>query len=345
MSETLASTGEFALISRIDSIIKEEGIANTGLRIGIGDDAASFMPGSGYEIIVTCDSMVENRHYLPGYIAPADLGRRAMVMNISDIGAMGGIPLYALVSLGMRGDTALEYVEEMYRGFIAELNPFKASLIGGNITRSDHVNFIDITLIGEVEKDKAVRRSTACKDDLILVTGYPGQSAAGLNMIMNGDMGNAGYDHPLIASYNRPVHRAREGRATAQSGLATSMIDVSDGFLGDLGHICEESGVGAEIVRDKLPVSPALKEINIPDGMDIYDMVLKDSDDYELIMTCSPENRDELESAVREVSSVQLTEVGRITGSGKIDIILPDGSRREAVSSGWDHFKAESSKL
>ena len=101
MSETLASTGEFALINRINNIIKEEGITNPGLSIGIGDDAASFTPNKGYEIIVTCDSMVEGRHYLLDHIAPKDLGKRAMVMNISDIGAMGGRPLYALVSLGL----------------------------------------------------------------------------------------------------------------------------------------------------------------------------------------------------------------------------------------------------
>ncbi len=154
MSETLADTGEFGLIDRIDNVVKKEGITNSGLTTGIGDDAASFIPGDGYEILITCDSMVEGRHYLPDHISPSDLGRRAMVMNISDIGAMGGRPLYAVVSLGLRSDTSVADVEEMYRGFLSGLNPFKASLIGGNINRAGYFNFIDITTISEGEKNK-----------------------------------------------------------------------------------------------------------------------------------------------------------------------------------------------
>jgi len=340
MSETLADTGEFVLIDRINNVVKEEGITNSGLTTGIGDDAASFMPGSSYEILVTCDSMVEGRHYLPDHISPRDLGRRAMVMNISDIGAMGGRPLYAVVSLGLRSDTALADVEEMYRGFLSELNPFKASLIGGNITKSDYSNFIDITLIGEVDKDKKILRSTARKGDILLVTGYPGQAAAGLEMLLGEEVKSEIYEHPLVLAYNRPVHRAREGRAAAQSGFATSMIDISDGFPGDLGHICKESGVGAEIIKDKLPVSPALNRLELQEGRDILDLILKDSDDYELIITCRPENKENLKSVLKKVSDNAVTEVGRITGAeGEIKIMLPDGSIQEAGSSGWDHFK------
>ena len=129
--------------------------------MGIGDDTASFLPRPGYELLVTCDSLVEGRHYLPGHISPLDLGRRAMTVNISDIGAMGGRPLYALISLGLKADSLIRDVEEIYRGFLLELNPFGASIIGGNLTQSGNGIFIDITLIGEVEQGKGLRRSGA----------------------------------------------------------------------------------------------------------------------------------------------------------------------------------------
>ena len=116
--------GEFGLIRKINDLLKKEGLRSEGVTLGIGDDTASFLPRPGYEILVTCDSIVEGRHYLPGQITPLDLGRRAMALNISDIGAMGGRPLYALVSLGLKADFPVREIEEMYRGFLLELNPF-----------------------------------------------------------------------------------------------------------------------------------------------------------------------------------------------------------------------------
>jgi thiamine-monophosphate kinase len=174
MLKTVSDIGEFGLIDRIHKLIQEEGIKTPGITLGIGDDTAAIKPREGYEVLVTCDCLVEGRHYLPNHINPMDLGRRAMVVNISDIGAMGGLPLFSLVSLGLREDTLITDVESMYRGFLHELNPFKASIIGGNITKTSGTNFIDITLLGEVEQGKLMLRSSADAGDAILVTGYPG---------------------------------------------------------------------------------------------------------------------------------------------------------------------------
>jgi thiamine-monophosphate kinase len=339
MTELLADIGEFGLIERIDELLRKESVQTPGLTLGIGDDTASFLPHAGYEVLVTCDCMVEGRHYLPQHITPLELGRRAMVLNISDIGAMGGKPLYALVSLGLRADTPVSDVVAMYRGFVAELNPFGASIIGGNLTKSGDSPFIDITLIGEVEHGKTVRRSTAKVGDAILVTGYPGQSAAGLQLLLQVERMEGLHDHPLVRAYNTPSHRAREGRAIAQSGCVTAMIDTSDGFLGDLGHICKESAVGAELIRENLPISEDLRQAAQKLGQDPYDLVLKDSDDYELIITCSPDHVDQIYSAVSALSDVPVTEVGRITDVARqIKLMLPNGTRSEIISAGWDHF-------
>jgi thiamine-monophosphate kinase len=284
--------------------------------------------------------MVEGRHYLPDHITPLALGRRAMVLNISDIGAMGGLPLYALVSLGLKADTLVKDVEAMYRGFIAELNPFGASIIGGNVTKAEHAMFIDITLIGEVEPDKMLHRSTAKTDDVILITGYPGQAAAGLHLLLNARATKDLNDHPLVHAFNAPSHRAREGKAIAQSGCATAMIDTSDGFLGDLGHICQESGVGATLILGRLPVREELRKAATQLGMDLYKLVLQESDDYELIVTCSADHVDGIRSAVAALSNVPVTDVGRITDAADgIKLIFPDSTQRIVTPAGWDHFR------
>jgi len=341
--ERVTDVGEFGLIRRIGDLVNQEGIQSERVTLGIGDDTASFVPRPGYELLVTCDCLVEGRHYLPGKISPLDLGRRAMTLNISDIGAMGGTPLYALISLGLKGDLLVQNVEEMYRGFLAELNPFGASIIGGNLTKSGNGMFIDITLIGEVEQGKGVRRSGARPGDVILVTGYPGQAAAGLHLLLHAPEDSKMSEHPLVKIYNTPSHRARVGEAIAKTGRVTAMIDTSDGFLGDLGHICDESGVGAELVREKLPVSDSLREAALTLRQDPTDFFLGDSDDYELVVTCRPEDVALLRSVLARCCPVLLTEVGRITdATGNITLLLPDGERRPVKRSGWDHFRLTS---
>ncbi len=340
MPERVSDIGEFGLIRRINDLLKKGGIGSERVTVGIGDDTASFLPRPGYELLVTCDCMVEGRHYLTQRIRPFDLGRRAMALNISDIGAMGGKPLYALISLGLKGEMWVQDIEEMYRGFLEELNPFGASIIGGNLTKSGNGMFIDITLIGEVEQGKGVRRSGARPGDAILVTGYPGQAAAGLQLLLLGSDDERISGHPLVKVFNTPSHRARLGEAIGQTGWATAMIDTSDGFLGDLGHICEESGVGADLWWDKIPLSEELREAALLLRRDPYDFFLGESDDYELVITCQPQNVASLRSVVAGCSSVPLTEVGKITSAAcEITLLLADGERRPVKALSWDHFR------
>ena len=339
MPETLADLGEFGLIDRLNKLVQRVGVQGPRLSLGIGDDAACFRPHDGYELLITCDCVVEGRHYLPDHIVPQDLGRRAMALNISDIGAMGGRPLYALISLGLKNDTPIADVEAMYHGFLSELNPFEASIIGGNLTKSGNGLFIDITLIGEVEQGKMIRRSTAQKGDAILITGYPGQAALGLELLLHAGMDEDLGDHPLVRAYNTPTHRAWEGRAVAQSGYATAMIDTSDGFLGDLGHLCEESDVGALLVQEKFPVSDDLIGASEQLGIDPYKAILGESDDYELIITCDPENVGRIRAILGSLNKGSVSEVGTITDpSDGIRLILPDGTTQAMAPSGWDHF-------
>ena len=337
MPETLKDIGEFGLIARIDDLLKREGVQSPGVSLGIGDDTASFKAKPGYEVLVTCDCVVEGRHFLSRHISAVDLGRRSMMLNISDIGAMGGHPLYALISLGLKNETLVKDIEDLYRGFLLELNPFGASIIGGNLTKSGDGIFIDITLIGEVEEGRAVRRSGARPGDVILVTGYPGQSAAGLQLLLQS---LASEDHPLVRAYNKPSHRAREGRAVALTGCATAMIDTSDGFLGDLGHICEESGVGALLNQEKFPISDELRQAAKILKKEPSDFFLGDSDDYQLIITCGANDVERIRSSIALTYEGPVTQVGEVTAPETgLRLLLTDGSEQRLSAKGWDHFR------
>jgi thiamine-monophosphate kinase len=147
-------------------------------------------------------------------------------------------------------------------------------------------------------------------------------------------------EHPLVEIYNVPSHRAQLGRAIAQSGCASAMIDTSDGFLGDLGHICEESRVGAELFQEKFPISKHLREVAPKLHRDPNDFFLGESDDYELVITCQPKDVDRIRSIVSQCCPVLLTEVGRITDAdGEVFLLLPDDTKRSVKPSGWDHFR------
>jgi thiamine-monophosphate kinase len=339
MAERLSDIGERELIRRIGSLLELEGRRSARVSTGIGDDAAAFLPRRGYELLVTCDSMVEGRHYLPASSGSFDVGRRAMALNISDIGAMGGEALFALVSLGLPADMLVRDVEALYRGFLYELNPFDASIIGGNLTGSGGGTFIDITLIGEVEQGKAVRRCGARPGDAVLVTGFPGRAAAGLRLLLHRPQDAGLADHPLVRAYTTPSHRARLGRALAQTGYVTAMTDTSDGFPGDLSHVAEASGAGAEIVKGKIPVDEAVAEAARLLGMDPYEFILGRSDDYELVVTCDPRHVPALQSVAAGCGAEALTEVGRITeGQGTV-MVLPGGRRIPLEAPGFDHFR------
>ena len=339
MNPTLAQVGEFGLIDQIHEIIHKEGVKQPKSLLGIGDDCAAFQPRPGYDLLVTCDCMVEHRHYLPRFMSPHDLGRRAMALNISDVGAMGGRPCYALISLGLRSNTPLNDVISIYRGFLAELNPFEAFIIGGNVTKSTGANFIDVTLIGEVKTGEMVRRSTAKPEDAILLTGYPGQSAAGLAILLEAAHNEDWNENTLVTAYRRPVHRAFEGYAVARTGLAHAMIDTSDGLLGDLGHICDESDVGAVIHEKELPVSPALLQFTQSAGKKPLDYILKESDDYELLITCAPRDEAVIRAAVAESNNIEISRIGTITpNKGQIEIMDSTGKSLPVNGSGWDHF-------
>ncbi|HDI78531.1 MAG TPA: thiamine-phosphate kinase [Desulfobacteraceae bacterium] len=328
--------GEIELVDEIKRYIDENSKLNPHIILGIGDDAASVSIPEGYEMLITCDSMVEGVHFLKDSLSSYEMGRRAANINISDIGAMGGVPMASLVSLGLYGDIKVGEIIEIYRGLLEELRPFNATIIGGNITSVYENILIDITLFGIAKKGNIVKRSTAHVDDVILISGYPGESAAGLWLLKQGKT----TDHPLVNRYKLAQHRAREAHAISREHLVSSMIDISDGLLLDLYRICKSSKVGAEIFKRNIPISSHIREISDEMGEDPLRFILGKSDDYELIITCPEANRGRIEEIFKHYS-IPVHHIGQITEKAcEISMVDENGEKHRLEPEGWNHFTA-----
>ncbi len=333
---TIASLGEFGLIDRIAGLAPAQ---DPNLVVGIGDDCAAFRPTPGLLTLATCDVQVEGRHFLRQRIGPYELGRRSAAINLSDIGAMGGRPRYALVSLALPEATEVAWVDELYRGMREELGRFGAYVIGGNLSGSADGVVIDITLLGEVVQERMLLRSGARPGDAVLVTGRLGDSALG-RLALERAMGRTdAAAAKLVQAHLTPTPRVREGQAIAETGLGASLIDVSDGLAGDLGHICERSKVGARLEASRLPISKEAKAAAASLGVDVLPLALHGGEDYELIVTCKPGQASRLARAVEQATGTPLTQIGTITKGPGMTLVLPDGAERPLEPRGWDHYR------
>lgn len=329
---TVGEIGEFALIDRIRRTLGDA----PDVALGIGDDAAAVRPTPGKLLLATCDIQVEGRHFIKARIGPEQLGRRAAAVNLSDVAAMGGRPTHALVSLALPADTEAEWVERLYDGLRDGFAEHGAAVIGGNLSGSSAEIVIDVTLHGEVDEPAMLRRDGARPGDAVLVTGALGAARAGLLALDAGLTGEPA--DTAVRAHLLPTARVDEGLAIAGSGLATAAIDVSDGFAADLGHLCEASQTGARIFADRLPVSPAARDVAANLGFDPLLAALHGGEDYELIVTCASAHTDALIEAVRRTTGTPLTAVGEIDEAPGLRLVEPGGNERLLDAAGWDHF-------
>ncbi|MGQ9467266.1 MAG: thiamine-phosphate kinase [Anaerolineae bacterium] len=329
--------GEFGLIARIAHALPAPG---ERVIVGIGDDVAVLRPDETRYILATCDIQVENVHFLRDRITPRQLGRKAVAINVSDIAAMGGVPRHLLVSLVLPKDTEVAFVDGLYEGMQEECLRWGAEIVGGNMAHSPGGIVVDLFLLGEVEPDRLLRRSGARVGDRVLVTGTLGDSAAGLALVLHPEVACPD-DHRrwVLERHLTPTPRLREGRAIAQSGLATAMIDVSDGLASDIGHICEMSGVGVRIWADALPISGAARAVAEALGSDALDWALFGGEDYELLFTAPAERAAELAHRVQEETGTHITIIGEVAPAEEgMTLIHRDGVPVSLRKGGWDHF-------
>lgn len=329
----LSDLGEFGLIERIKNIVGPPG---ESVLKGIGDDCAVMeSPGSEVMLLAT-DVLVEGVHFTKGFISPENLGRKALAVNISDIAAMGGKPLYALLSLGAPKSIEIEYLDRLVSGMSSLANEYKIDLIGGDTSLSPESLIINVFMVGESSKDRIMYRSGAAAEQVIFVTGEVGSSAAGLDILKRA-LSIKKYGS-LTGAHVSPRPHLKEGEILSSSGFATSLIDISDGVIADLGHICKESKVGALIRESDLPISEECIQYCRINGLDATDFALYGGEDYVLMGTV-PEHlyyklRDSMNSG-----GCSLYPIGRTKEETGIRLQNGDGVIKEIKPDGYDHFK------
>jgi thiamine-monophosphate kinase len=333
--------GEFELIARLTGNLATRG----DVVLGVGDDCAVLDIGGDNWLLATCDSQVEGVHFTLQTSSPEQIGRKALAINLSDIAAMGGEPRYALVSLILPKRLPVAVLDGVYAGLGQEAERYATALVGGNIAGSGKGEqlVIDITLLGTVERGRALMRSGAHVGDTIFVTGSPGDSAAGLHTLLHPDQGYPQDAQEAVrASHRTPRPRVREGRALADlaPGIVTAMIDISDGLSGDLGHICERSNVGARIEVGRLPISPAMRAVAASAGHDPLDFALHGGEDYELLFTAAPGHEREISEAIQAATGIPVTAIGTILPvEAGMKLVYPDGREEALAVRSWDHLR------
>jgi len=339
----ISDLGEFPLIDRIAQIAAVE---REDVIIGIGDDVAVLEPGGdqpGDEwLLAKVDSQVEGVHYLKDAISPRQLGRKALAVNLSDIAAIGGQPLYALVSLALADETEVAWVDELYRGLREEGDRYGVAVVGGNMARSIGGAFVDVFVLGRVRREHVLLRSGARPGDRVLVTGRIGDSAAGLQLLLHPGLVPdlpADEREKLLARHFTPTPRLREAAAIARLGGATAGIDLSDGLSSDVGHICERSQVGVRLWAERLPISEATHKVAAAGARTFYALALEGGEDYELCFTAPPAQAETLATAVERETGTPVAVVGEILplDHGRL-LVLPDGREVELEAKGWQHW-------
>jgi thiamine-monophosphate kinase len=336
---TIDQLGEFALIERIRRILPATG---EDVLVGIGDDVAVLRGEGDRVLLATCDVQVEGIHFIKGATKPRDLGRKALAINLSDIASAAGRPRFALVSLGLPRGLEANFVDELYEGLREEALLFGVDVIGGNISGTRGGMFIDIFLLGEGERSELALRSGAKVGQSILVTGSLGDAAAGVALLLEPSL-STGPDYARMATSRRdlPTPRIREGRLLGATRLVGGMTDISDGLAGDLGHICEMSGVGARIFASALPVTQENRALALRFKGDEWHFALHGGEDYELLFTLPAADADRVADSIRRETGTPVSIIGEVLPAARgAELELPDGGILPLGKLGWDHLKA-----
>ena len=323
--------GEFGLIDLLAKMVREQMAPSQQLIIGIGDDAAAWH-GNALTQLATVDSFIQDVHFSLAITPWKELGWKALAINLSDIAAMGGVPRYALVSLALPDHTEIDDVTTLYQGMIELAQQFGVAIVGGD-TSSAPLAAINITILGSTRSENNIlTRSAAQAGDRVAVTGYLGAATAGWEMLTQQLQFDPEATAGLKRAFLHPYPRIAEGQLLVDQGVKTA-IDISDGLISDLNHICKASQVGARIEVDRVPIEPAVKA-NFGDRA--LELALSGGEDYELLFTASSE----VINKIRATASCPITVIGEMVAdkTGKITLVDRQGNPFRLDKKGWEHF-------
>jgi thiamine-monophosphate kinase len=315
---------EKALLARI----RRQAPTGRGVRTGIGDDCAVLRIPSGHEVLATTDFSLEGVHFRREWHSPEVVGHRCLTRGLSDIAAMGGNPIAVFVSLAVPRNLPQSWMDGFYKGLLKLARSCDVTLAGGDTAESPAGVLADIFALGSVPRDSAILRSQARPGDRIYVTGTLGGSAAALRQLRSRKTIS-----PTPTEYPQhffPVPRLLQGRAIRKLGLASAMIDISDGLSTDLAHICRESGVAAQLDVAAIPRAHArrsLREVDLADA-------LHGGDDYELLFT-APRGK----TVPARIAHVPVHQIGEIRTGPPAIFLKENGKMRKLRPQGWEHFQ------
>jgi thiamine-monophosphate kinase len=330
--------GEFEIID----LFRGGGHRHPWVLDGIGDDCAVLDLGGERCLLVTTDLLVERVHYLRERISPWQLGWKAMAVSISDIAAMGGTPKAAFAAAGLAPGLDLAFLEGLRDGMLACAEGHGVDLLGGDTSRAARDGLLCVTLLGEIPRAEVLRRSGARPGDVAFLGGPVGLSAAGLWALTRGEVAAARLPEALhqqiVQAHLEPQPQVALGRWLAQGGMATAMMDVSDGVLQDLGHICRASGVGALVAGELLPLEPAVKAAAaLGCATEPWRFALSGGEDYVLLFTAPAEHQEALIHGARAELGVELIPFAWIEEQPGLRLFGLDGIHT-LEPEGWDHF-------
>jgi thiamine-monophosphate kinase len=322
--------GEFALIARYFAPLATQAPE----ALGLTDDAALVAPRAGHDLVVTTDALVAGVHFLPD--DPPDLvARKALRVNLSDLAAKGAVPRWYLLDTVLPNDLPEAWIAGFVRGLHHDQNEFGVHLIGGDTTSTPGPLTLAITAIGEVASGWMLRRSRAHAGDDIYVSGTIGDGALGLLATQGKLTGLSARDKALlVARYRVPQPRVTLGPRLID--LATAALDVSDGLVADLGHICETSKLSATVEEAAVPLSPAARKALSREPA-LIERILTGGDDYEILFT-APAAAAPVLANLAETVKVPLTRIGRMAPGAGVQVQFRDGSVRHLEAGGWTHF-------
>jgi thiamine-monophosphate kinase len=316
---TVEDIGEHALIERIRARV---GPAPGFVIVGIGDDAAVVAPERNTLEVLTTDCLVEGVHFDQTFVGAADIGHKALAVNLSDLAAMGAAPRVALLSLVLPPALAVASVDALVEGMTALAARARISIVGGNVARSPGPIIVDVTVTGTVHRRGVLTRSGARAGDELYVTGSLGGAALGLRRLRVDPVSSG----VAVDRYRRPEPRTRFGLMLGRNRAARACIDLSDGLADGVRQIGEASGLGAVIDAGALPIE---------EGATLHD-ALGGGEDYELLFAVSPRMRSRLRNARRLVNDLAVTRIGRLT-SDRAMVLSRNGSTEE-LPAGFVHF-------
>ena len=309
-----------------------QNLAGRAVRLGIGDDAALFRPKRGHETILTCDWFLEGTHFLRDKHPPDAVGWKSLARALSDVAAMGGVPRCFLLSLALPESHTGRWLDAFLGGLRRASRKFACTLAGGDTTRRREI-LISVMAVGEIRSARAVLRSGARAGEILCVSGRLGEAELGLRMLRSSKT-QPRSSNPFLRKHLYPEPRLALGQWLAEKGLATSMMDLSDGLSSDLPRLCAASGVGARLESAKLPVMQIPGAVRQP-GVDPLQLALHGGDDYELLFTVRPT---QVNMLPKTLHGVPLTAIGRITAQPELVLLKQEGRERQLHPGGWDPF-------